>query len=81
MPRDDWKLLKYTSLGFSTFVTTVLLIGGGFYAGRWADTRFGSDPVFLVVGTLLGLALAVASFALEVRALFGTPRGGSAKRR
>ncbi len=37
-----------------TFALTVTL---GLLAGYWADNRFGTSPLFLIVGTLLGTGL------------------------
>ena len=30
----------------------------GFFAGQWADKRFGTDPWLLIVGLILGFAAA-----------------------
>ena len=36
-----------------------LSILGGVLAGLWLDNRFGSKPVFVILGLVLGIAVAV----------------------
>lgn len=47
----------------------------GFFGGRWLDRKFGTEPVFLVVGILTGTALAFYSMLKELQVLEKT--GGS----
>ena len=42
-------------------VVPALLVAGplvGFFAGRWLDEKFGTDPALIIVGVILGFGAA-----------------------
>ena len=47
-----WRSLSYASVGIEMAVATI--IGWGF--GRYLDTKFGTDPILMLVFLLLGTA-------------------------
>src|SRR5262245_62511674 len=49
---------SYAGIGFE-IVAPVLL---GVFAGRWLDTRWGSRPWLLIVGSVLGIVVGFYSF-------------------
>jgi F0F1-type ATP synthase assembly protein I len=66
----DWvrvvrDLAPYLGIGTSLAVTVLLGIGGGY----WLDARFGTRPWFLLLGGVLGLALALYQFFKTVAGL------------
>lgn len=66
---DYWKYAKYINfaLSFGTTMAVSLLLG--FFGGRWLDRKFGTEPVFLIVGILAGTAMAFYSLIKEIQAL------------
>ena len=48
-------------MGAAWVMTGALL--GGLFGGRWLDGRFGTDPVFLVIGLILGLVVGMSEVA------------------
>jgi F0F1-type ATP synthase assembly protein I len=42
----------------------------GLFAGRWLDGKIGSEPLFLILGLLLGLATGVFGVLYAVRKFF-----------
>ncbi|GAD12915.1 hypothetical protein GBL_1132 [Geobacillus kaustophilus GBlys] len=42
----------------------------GVFGGRWIDDRFGTEPIFLIVGLLLGLAAGVYAMLRLIRQYF-----------
>lgn len=48
----------YVGLG----ATLAITVAAGLGAGHWVDRRLGTDPIFLVVGAVLGLAAALYNF-------------------
>lgn len=60
---------KYASLGISLVVTTAVYLFLGYRAGVWLDDRWGTEPVFLLVGIVLGMVLSVVSLVKELFAL------------
>ena len=47
--------LRLTGVGFFIGVCIV----SGILAGLWLDTRLGTEPVFILVGLVIGVAVAV----------------------
>lgn len=43
-----------SGLGFAV----ALFVGGGVWLGLWLDARFGTRPILLLVGVVVGLVLA-----------------------
>jgi ATP synthase protein I len=57
--RKDWQATgKALSLGFSVVVSLLLCIGGGILLDRW----LGTEPIFVLVGVVLGLGAVGYSF-------------------
>lgn len=52
----DKRLAALGLLGVGFFVAGSIILG--VVGGRWLDTRFGSEPLWLIVGLLLGVAVA-----------------------
>ena len=52
----------YLQVGW-TLVLTILL---GVLAGRWVDSRWDTEPAFLLVGALLGIVLGMYYFLSTV---------------
>jgi F0F1-type ATP synthase assembly protein I len=44
----------------------VVSVGLGILGGRWADTRFGTEPWLFLLGALLGIAVGFYNFFLVV---------------
>jgi len=66
---------KYGSLGISLAVTTAIYLFLGYRGGLWLDQRLGTEPVFLLLGIVLGMVLSLVSFAKEILALARDRRG------
>lgn len=60
---------KYATLGISLVVTTAVYLFLGYRAGTWLDERWGTEPIFLLVGIVLGMVMSMASFAKELMAV------------
>ncbi|MBO8142653.1 MAG: AtpZ/AtpI family protein [Firmicutes bacterium] len=72
---------RYASLGISWVLATAVYLYLGYRAGRWLDGRLGSEPVFFVLGIVLGMVLSMLSLVKEVVALqqpggISAPPGG-----
>ncbi len=52
----DKRLAALGLLGVGFFVAGSIILG--VVGGRWLDTRFGSEPLWLIVGLLLGVVVA-----------------------
>jgi len=46
--------MRLVGVGF--FIGTSILLG--VFIGRWLDSKFGTEPIMVIVGLLLGLGLA-----------------------
>ncbi len=55
----------------SYFIGSIVL---GVFVGMWADNYFGSGGIFLFIGFILGLAMAVMGIYIAIRRFLG---GGS----
>ncbi|MFN8558875.1 MAG: AtpZ/AtpI family protein [Dehalococcoidia bacterium] len=53
----NWLVPAGWLLGIGWYFATCVVLG--VLAGRWLDGRLGTDPVFTLVGTFLGLAAAL----------------------
>lgn len=42
----------------------------GLFSGRWLDGKFGTEPLFLILGLLIGLASGVYGVLYAVRQFF-----------
>lgn len=52
-----WVVPAATLLGVGWYFATCVILG--VLLGRWADSKTGLEPVFTLVGILLGLAVAM----------------------
>ena len=65
-PRGGKQLKTYGSLGavgIELSISTVL----GLLAGQWVDGKLGTDPWFLILGLLIGVASGFRSLIREAR--------------
>jgi len=62
--RNPFQAMALMSAIVSQLVGSILI---GIFAGRWLDRRWGTDPVFLIIGLLLGLSAGVYSMLLSIR--------------
>ena len=62
--------LALTGVGFFVAGSIVL----GVVAGRWVDSRLNSEPLFLIVGLLLGVAVASYGLYTMLRPFLGDRR-------
>jgi len=53
---------SYAGIGFDLVVPVLL----GVFAGRWLDSRWGTRPWLLIVGSLLGMVVGFYSFLRRV---------------
>lgn len=61
-PETMRTVAQYTNLGW-TLVASVAL---GVFVGRWADKHFGTEPWFLLLGSVLGIAVGLYYFLATV---------------
>jgi F0F1-type ATP synthase assembly protein I len=57
--------LRLTGVGFFIGISIV----GGIFAGLWLDSKFMTEPLFMIGGLLLGLAVAVYGVYQMIRPL------------
>jgi len=51
-------VMPYMYMGW-TLVISILL---GVWVGRWADTRFGTEPLLFILGAVLGIVVGLYHF-------------------
>lgn len=61
-------------LGVGFYISGAIILG--VLAGRWLDDKLGSEPFWLVVGLVLGLAGAFYGVYAMLRPFFGDRRNG-----
>jgi len=66
-PQNQW--LALLNLGWVFVATMVLTVFGGL----WLDRRFGTAPLFILLGVFLGFAANGYSFYVALRKLNGAP--------
>jgi F0F1-type ATP synthase assembly protein I len=66
-PQNQW--LAFLNLGWVFVATMVLTVFGGL----WLDKRFGTAPLFILLGVCLGFAANGYSFYVALRKLNGAP--------
>ncbi|MGB9887317.1 MAG: AtpZ/AtpI family protein [Moorellales bacterium] len=77
--RQSWEAwVRYANVAFSFGTTMAVSLLLGFFGGRWLDRRLGTEPAFMVVGVLLGAALAFKNLFDEL-GIFGPKEGGANK--
>jgi F0F1-type ATP synthase assembly protein I len=63
-------------IGIGWFIVFAILVG--VLSGRWLDEQLGSEPVFLLIGLILGLAIAFyGTFLLVPRINNNQSKGNS----
>ena len=62
--------LRLTGVGFFIGVCIVL----GILAGLWIDTKLGTEPVFILVGLVIGVAVAVYGVYRMLLPVMGSKR-------
>jgi ATP synthase protein I len=65
--RNPFKAMALTSLIVSQLAGSILV---GIFAGEWLDHQWGTDPIFLIVGLLIGLASGTYSMLRTIRNYF-----------
>ena len=67
--------LRLTGVGFFIGVCIVL----GILAGLWIDAKLGTEPVFILVGLVIGVAVAVYGVYRMLLPLIGSKSGKESK--
>ncbi|AEH49623.1 AtpZ/AtpI family protein [Parageobacillus thermoglucosidasius] len=62
----------FRALGLMSAITSQLAgsVLIGIFGGRWLDRRFDSEPLFLIIGLLLGLAAGITAMLRTIRQFF-----------
>ena len=76
--------VRYVEAGMSRWVAALRLVGVGFFiggcilggvvAGSWLDSRFNTEPILVIVGLLLGIAVAFYGVYRMLVPLLGNKR-------
>ncbi|MBE3576612.1 MAG: AtpZ/AtpI family protein [Limnochordales bacterium] len=72
----DLTVLRHSTAGISLVISTLIYLGLGAWGGHYLDRRFGTEPLFLLVGLLLGMAGSLVSLYWQVSAFWrsATPK-------
>ena len=62
--RNPFQAMALMSAIVSQLVGSILI---GIFAGRWLDGKWDTEPIFLIIGLLLGLAAGVYSMLVSIR--------------
>ena len=65
---------KYLNFALSFGLTMIFCMLLGYYCGQWLDRHFGTEPIFLVVGLLLGIFASFYSLLAEIEVLNRTEK-------
>ena len=65
--RYPFRALGLMSAIVSQLAGSVLI---GIFGGRWRDRKFDSEPLFLIIGLLLGLAAGISAMLRTIRQFF-----------
>jgi len=68
----DKRLAAVGLLGVGFIVAGAIILG--IVGGRWLDDRFGSEPLWLIVGLLFGLVVAFSSVYAMLRPFLDNKR-------
>lgn len=79
MNKGYYDYAKYGSIGISWVLSTSIYLYLGYKGGAYLDSEFGSAPIFLLIGLLMGIGLSLRTLISEVLALTGA--AGSDKNR
>ena len=65
---QPWQYIGLVSaIGTEMAITTI----GGFYLGNFLDRLWGTEPIFLLVGVLIGLAAGIGGIILLIKTFLG----------
>lgn len=62
--RNPLQAMALMSAIVSQLVGSILI---GIFSGRWLDHQWGTEPIFLIIGLLLGLSAGVYAMLLSIR--------------
>jgi len=62
--RNHFLAMALMSAIVSQLVGSILI---GIFSGRWLDRQWGTEPIFLIVGLLIGLAAGTFSMLASIR--------------
>ena len=60
--------LKFINVGLTFGITSAVAIYVGYLGGSWLDGQLGTDPIFMFLGVVLGIA---ATFRILIRDVLG----------
>jgi F0F1-type ATP synthase assembly protein I len=62
--RNPFQAMALTSQIVSQLVGSILI---GIFAGRWLDKKWDTEPIFLIIGLLIGIAAGTYSMIVTIR--------------
>lgn len=62
--RNPFQAMALMTQIVSQLVGSILI---GIFAGRWLDHKWGTEPIFLIIGLLTGLAAGTYSMIVSIR--------------
>lgn len=65
---------KYLNFALSFGLTMIFCMLLGYYGGQWLDKYLGTEPIFLIVGLLLGIFASFYSLLAEIEVLNHTEK-------
>jgi F0F1-type ATP synthase assembly protein I len=65
--RNPFQAMALMSAIVSQLVGSILI---GIFAGRWLDHQWGTEPIFLIIGLLIGLASGTYAMLVSIRHFF-----------
>lgn len=65
--RHPFQAMALMSAILSQLVGSILI---GIFAGRWLDRQIGTEPLFLIIGLLLGLAAGIYTLTRLIQHFF-----------
>lgn len=71
-PRNPYKAMALMSAISAQLVGSILI---GLFLGKWLDAEFGTLPLFLILGLLLGLATGIYSMLQLIKKFYGNDDG------
>lgn len=69
MKKNYLNYARYVNFAFSFGTTSVVSMLLGFFGGQWLDKKFGTTPIFILVGVFLGIGLTFKSLVTELKIL------------
>ncbi|MGG5255189.1 AtpZ/AtpI family protein [Neobacillus sp. SM06] len=62
--RNPFQAMALMSAIISQLVGSILI---GIFGGRWLDSQWGTEPIFLIIGLFIGLAAGIYSMLVSIR--------------